>query len=322
MSLTNSQYDSILHKYDVRRRRRDMLIEERKKEIYRAIPEYRNIDKEIASVSIEAGLASLSGAGNLDTLKEKIEELHVKKNLLLTSKGYSVNYLEPPYTCSYCKDTGYIGTELCHCFKQAILDYSYEQTNIKSLLAEENFDSLSYEYYDGADLRSFKNAEEKARSLVNNIDSNPSNILFTGSVGTGKSFLSNCIANELIKNGRSVIYFSSISLFENISSFKFRRQSSSISDNFISDIYSCDLLVIDDLGSELTNQFVCSELFAIINERHIRNKSTVISTNLNLEEISERYSSRVFSRIYSFYEVCLMSGNDIRIYKKRLENRK
>ena len=88
------------------------------------------------------------------------------------------------------------------------------------------------------------------------------------------------------------------------------------------DIYTCDLLVIDDLGSELTNQFVCQELFTIVNERHLRNKSTVISTNLDYSEISQRYTERTFSRIYSYYDVYDLSGNDIRVYKKRIEQRK
>lgn len=302
--------------------RRNMLIEARKKEIYEQIPEYKAIDSEIASASIRAGIASLNGSGNLDSLKETIDELHVKKNLLLTSKGYSVNYLEPPYKCSYCKDTGYIGLEMCHCFRQAILDCSYEQTNIKGLLEEENFDTLSHEYHTGEELTNFIKAENKARNLVSNINKEYINLLFLGSVGTGKSFLSNCIANELIKKGCSVIYFSAISLFENISAYKFKKQTKTVSESIISDIYTCDLLVIDDLGSELTNQFVCSELFAIINERHLRRKATVISTNLSLTEIDERYSSRIFSRIYSNYDICNLSGNDIRLYKKRIENRK
>lgn len=322
MSLTNSQYDSIMHEYDVRQRNRALLIEERKKEIYEVIPEYREIDNLIASTSVKAGLASLAGTGDLSSLKDTIEDLHVKKNLLLTERGYSVNYLDPPYVCPYCKDTGYIGTDLCHCFRQAILDCRYEQTNTRTLIEEENFDSISYEYHTGKELTDFKHAEAKARNLVANIDKGCNNLMLFGSVGTGKSFLSNCIANELLKSGHSVIYLSSISLFENISNYRFKKQGKNYSDNFISDIYSCDLLVIDDLGSELTNQFVCSELFAIINERHIRKKSTVITTNHNLEELANIYSSRVFSRIYSYYDVCEMSGNDIRVYIKRFENRK
>ncbi len=322
MALTNAQYDSIMHKYDERLARRHKLIEERKKEIYAKLPEYKEIDNLIASESIRMGIAALSEGLSTDSLADAIESLRTKKNLVLTGAGYSINYLDPPYECPYCKDTGYIETEPCHCLKQAILDLAYKQSNIKALLEEENFDTLSHEYHTGEELTKFMEAEKAARNLVANFDVDYENLLLLGDVGTGKSFLSNCIANELLKSGHSVIYFSAISLFESISSYKFNKSGKNPSDNPTSDIYSCDLLVIDDLGSELTNQFVCSELFSIINERHLRRKATVISTNLSLNEISERYSSRIFSRIYSYYKICGLSGNDIRLYKRRIENRK
>lgn len=321
MSITNAQYDSILHEYDVRQMDRHRLIEERKKEIYEKIPGYKELDNEIASVSIKSAMAALSDGASTDDLSERIEKLRTEKKLLLTGAGYSVNYLEPPYICSYCKDTGYIGTEICHCFKQAMLDYSYKQTTIKSLLAEENFDTLSHEYHTGEELTRFIRAEEAAHRMVDTIDTDYMNILFMGSVGTGKSFLSNCIANELIKKGHSVIYFSSESLFDNLSAYKFKKPGREVSDSLINDLYTSDLLIIDDLGSEMNNSFVSSELFSIINERHLRHKNTVISTNYTLQQLSTEYSSRIFSRIYSYYEIYSLSfdGTDIRVYKKRNE---
>ena len=302
---------------------RHRLIEKRKKEIYETIPEYRDIDNKIASESIKAGLAALSTNAPADTeaLTDAIEELTRKKALLLTGAGYSINYLNPPYVCPDCKDTGYIGNEVCHCFKQAMLDNTYQQSNASMLLKEENFDTLSHEYHTGEELTKFIEAEKASINFVLNFETENTNILFKGTAGTGKSFLSNCIANELIKKGYSVIYSSSVSLFEKISSYTFSKDKSSL-DNPLKDIYTCDLLVIDDLGSELTNQFVCSELFSIVNERHLRDKSTVISTNLDFSEISARYTERTFSRLYSYYDIYDLSGNDVRIYKKRIENRK
>ena len=323
MSLTNAQYESIMHIYDRRQMERYRLIEQRKKEIYEKIPKYREIDNKIASESIKAGLASLSGnsASDSASLTDTIEDLKRQKGLLLIGAGYSINYLNPDYVCKDCRDTGYIGNEICHCFKQAMLDLTYRQSNAKMLLKEENFDTLSHEYHTGEELTKFIEAEKAARNLVANFDSIHGNILFKGTAGTGKSFLSNCIANELIQRGCSVIYFSSVSLFEKISSYTFNKDKNN-TDNPLKDIYTCDLLVIDDLGSELTNQFVCSQLFSVVNERHLRNKSTVISTNLDLSELSARYTERVFSRLYSYYDIYDLSGNDVRIYKKRIENRK
>lgn len=323
MTLTNAQYDSILHEYDERQKNRQTLIIERKKEIYEKLPEYKVLDNKIASESIRMGIAALSEGASTDELADVIEDLRIKKNLLLTEAGYSINYLEPPYVCPFCKDTGYVGNnELCSCFKQAILDFSYEQSNIKDMLSKENFDTLSHEYHTGEDLTRFMAAEKVARNFVANFDVEYKNLLFYGAVGTGKSFLSNCIANELLKSGHSVIYFSASSLFETISSYKFKKSGKEVSERTMSDIYNCDLLVIDDLGTELTNQFVITELFSILNERYLNRKSTVISSNYSLAEIDDKYTNAIFSRIYSRYEICELSGTDIRVYKKRIENRK
>ena len=148
------------------------------------------------------------------------------------------------------------------------------------------------------------------------------NLLFYGTVGTGKSFLSNCIASALIEKGHSVIYFSAGDLFAKISEYAFRKNGRDSDSNPYEDIYNCDLLVLDDLGTELTNSFVVSQLFTCLNERHLRRKSTVISTNLPMEDLRDRYSDRIFSRIVSNYDICKLSGQDVRIYKKRMLNRK
>ncbi len=321
MSISNTQYDAIMSEYDRRQIDRHHLIEERKKEIYKVLPEYREIENQIASESIKAGMAALQYNTPTDDLRERIEELKRKKDLLLTQAGYSINYLNPPYICPYCKDTGYIGTEVCHCLKQAILERTYQDSNANTLKKDENFNTVSHEYHTGEELRMFIIAEKAARNFVTNFEFEAGNILFKGTAGTGKTFLSNCIANELIQKGYSVIYLSSVSLFERLSSYIFSKDKSSL-DNPLKDIYNCDLLVIDDLGSEMTNQFVCSELFSIVNERYLRKKSTVISTNLDFNEISNRYTERTFSRIYSYYDIFDLSGNDVRVYKKRIEDRK
>ena len=148
------------------------------------------------------------------------------------------------------------------------------------------------------------------------------NLLFYGTVGTGKSFLSNCIASELIKKGHSVIYFSSGDLFSKISEYAFRKNGKTSDTSPYEEIYNCDLLVLDDLGTELTNSFVISQLFTCLNERHLRRKSTIISTNLVMDYLRDRYDDRIFSRIISNYDVCKLSGQDVRIYKKRMMNRK
>lgn len=323
MALTNAQYDTIIQGYNRRRLNARKLQEERTKEIYDKLPEYKNLDELTATLAIEQGKKRLMGdGGSADELKDILEDLNRQKKLLLTAAGYSVNYLDPIYTCSYCKDTGFIDGQKCHCFKQEMLDMLYEQSNIREVLANESFDDISFDYQQGDDLTRLQNAVTHAKNFVKNFDLDYQNLLFYGTVGTGKSFLSNCIASELIKKGHSVIYFSSGDLFAKISEYAFRKNGKTSDTNPYEEIYNCDLLVLDDLGTELTNSFVISQLFTCLNERHLRRKSTIISTNLAMEDLRDRYDDRIFSRIISNYDVCKLSGQDVRIYKKRMMNRK
>ena len=142
------------------------------------------------------------------------------------------------------------------------------------------------------------------------------NLFFYGTVGTGKSFLSCCIAKELIDQGNLVIYFSASQLFDILSKSTFDRDSTEAASGISDDICDCDLLIIDDLGTELTNAFVSSQLFSCLNSRHLRKKATIITTNLSLGELRDRYSDRIFSRITSNYDICKLTGSDIRMQKK------
>jgi DNA replication protein DnaC len=255
-------------------------------------------------------------------LKEQIAAIVSKKKDLLKAHGLPADYLDPIYTCPDCKDTGYIDGVKCHCFKQQIIELLYNQSNIKVLLNQDNFSNLSYDYYEGEDLARFQNAVAACKDFVANFDNDYSNLFFYGTVGTGKSFLSGCVAKELLDSGHSVIYFSSIGLFDTMAKYAFDSKSKVSLYNIHEDLYNCDLVIIDDLGTELTNSFVLSSLFSLLNERHLRRKSTIISTNLPLEELRDSYSDRIFSRITSQFKLLKLSGSDIRIIKKRMANRK
>ena len=244
---------------------------------------------------------------------------------MLVSAGYPADYLEPVYTCPDCKDTGYIEGDnglrkKCHCFHQQELDILYEQSHIRDMIASENFSNLSYEYYQGEDLTHFRKCVDVCHNFVQNFKQDYHNLFFYGTVGTGKSFLSGCIASELLQSGHSVIYFSASGLFDTLARYTFDTRVKEALSGFYEDIYNCDLLIIDDLGTEMTNTFVASQLFSCLNERHLRQKATIISTNLSLEELRDRYSDRVFSRITSHYDLCKLTGPDIRMCKKRMQN--
>lgn len=317
MPLDNTQYDFILRTYEAKQNKTRHLMEERRSLIYEKVEGYRELDESVSSISVEQGKKLLSGdEAALTDLKLMLKNLMESKKNLLISAGYPSDYLEPVYACPDCMDTGYIDGRKCHCFRQAEITLLYEQSNLNKILAKENFSTLSYDYYKGEDLTRFKNAVKTCKDFVEKFTFDYHNLFFYGTVGTGKSFLSGCIAKELIERGCSVIYFSASGLFEALSQISFDYRNKEELHNMHEDLYQCDLLIIDDLGTELTNNFVTSQLFSCLNERHMRTKATIISTNLSLEELRNRYSDRIFSRITSNYEICKLSGPDIRIYKK------
>lgn len=323
MALTNSQYDSIIRKYEQTQYKNRHLLETRYEEVYKRVPKYQEIEASISSLCVAQGKKMLSGDESaLTEMKEKLHTLSQKKKELLTANGFSSDYLDPVYDCPHCKDTGYIENEKCACFKKQIIDLLYAQSNLSDMLDEENFSTLSYEFYEGEDLTRFRAAVDVSKNFVQDFKLDYQNLFFYGTVGTGKSFLSNCIAKELLENGFSVIYFSSSALFELLAKTTFDYKAKEDLARLHEDLFSCDLLIIDDLGTELTNAFVASGLFTILNERHLRQKSTIISTNLSLEELRDRYSDRTFSRIISHFKLYKLTGADIRMYKKRTANRK
>lgn len=327
MALNNAQYESIIRDYENIRDANRHTLESRKAEVYQAVPEYRELEDSISTLSVSAAKAMLAGDDNArDRLHDSLLHIRQRQQALLTSAGLPVDYLKPIYRCPACEDTGYITDEnnlkqKCSCFRQREISILYSQSNIQDMISRENFSTLSSEYYQGEDLRRFESAVDLCRNFIKNFNQDYHNILFYGTVGTGKSFLSGCIAKELIDKGYSVIYFSSSGLFDMLARYSFDYKEKEALQDFCEDIYGCDLLIIDDLGTEITNTFVSSQLFSCLNERGLRKKAMIISTNLSLEELRDRYSDRIFSRITSSFSLCKLTGQDIRICKKRNRQR-
>ena len=318
MGLTNSQYDMIMKTYEERQYANRQALDARRNLVDKTLPEYSAVSSQISSLSVEQASKLLEGDENaLSELKSALSLLREKKEKILKSAGLPSDYLEMKYQCSDCKDTGYIGNEKCHCFKKQIITLLYQQSNIQEMLKENNFSTLSYEFYTDEDLTHFQNAVKTCKDFIDCFNSDYHNLFFYGTVGTGKSFLSGCVAKELMDQGSSVIYFSSTALFEKLSQMSFDYNAKDELADLYEDLYSCDLLIIDDLGTELTNNFSSSQFFSCLNERILRKKSIIISTNLSLQELRDRYSDRIFSRITSNFKLCKITGPDIRMYKKR-----
>ena len=323
MALTNSQYNTIMKTYEEKQLASRQELDAKIAHVNKHVPRYRQLSEQISSLAIQQAFLMLEqDAGDKEEFKNSLANLRKEKQQVLLDAGYPADYLEPVYVCPDCRDTGYIGLEKCHCFKQQIINLLYQQSNIHEMLKETNFSNLSYQYYEGEDLIHFENAVKTCKEFIDCFNSDYHNLFFYGTVGTGKSFLSGCIAKELIDQGKSVIYFSSTGLFEKLSTLSFDYNAKEDKAELYEDLYSCDLLIIDDLGTELTNNFSSSQFFSCLNERILRKKSFIISTNLSLQELRDRYSDRIFSRITSNFKLCKITGPDIRMYKKRLTIRK
>lgn len=318
MALSNAQYQSIMYGYEKNRVNAMRVRDEHLEALRRDIPGFSELENESSALAVSFSRRMLDDESlSLEDLDKGLAEISARKEALLAAHGISPDYLQPAYTCPDCQDTGYIGNHKCHCFRQAELDILYSQSNIREYLKTENFSTLSESYYEGEDLSRFRNAVAMCHSFIENFDTEYKNIMFYGKVGVGKSFLSGCISHELLQTGHSVIYFSAADLFSLMADNAFHRNANAGETLDNKDIYECDLLVIDDLGTELTNQFVGSSLFTVMNERHIRRRSTIVSTNLSLQELHERYSDRVFSRAVGNFEIIKLTGSDIRVLKHK-----
>lgn len=323
--IARTAFEQILKEYDEKQLKAARDLRERREQIERLVPELKEIEDGIAGLSVSEAISRISGKTLPGSYQEQLASLKKEKAEVLARSGFSEYDLSAHYECNKCQDTGYVGNELCSCFKERVTDILYDQSNLKEILKEENFGTHSFRYYEeGAPLDAAQDAMQKARDFIDNFDSTDSNLFITGAAGVGKTFLSNCIAKELLDAGYFVVYLSAIRLFDILSDVTFgsyRTGSEGASSEFVKKhIYDCDLLIIDDLGTEMVNSFTSTQLFNCVNERILSKKHTIISTNLSLKQLQENYSERIFSRIANKYTFIRLLGNDIRMMKKLEEN--
>ncbi len=323
MALTQTQYRDIMDDYEKVRRRNYAKMQSRLDQVYQTVPAIKEIDDTIASESLAVAREMIFHP-DLDKktlLHERVKGLIEKKRDLLIKNRYPADYLDPIYRCSYCKDTGYVDSQKCFCFEQKMLDIIYSQSNLMGAVKEHNFTTFKMDYYSDQASPGRKSPRENMKQVldvcldyIRNFKNAPDrNLLIHGNPGVGKTFLTTCIANELMKAGHSVIYLTSYQLFEQLADYKFRRENQNA--DTLPNILNADLLIIDDLGTEMNNAFINSELFLCINERILNKKSTIISTNFNLKQLNQVYTERISSRLIQFYTILHIYGEDIRVKK-------
>ncbi|MCR5785333.1 MAG: ATP-binding protein [Eubacterium sp.] len=324
MSLTNSQYNSILRMYDEIRVKNRAIRDERLRSLYLKEPSLGKLDERISSQSVSCAKLMLAGDKTaLDTLKKEIENCKKEKENILLSLGVNKDYLEMPYDCPDCRDTGFIGNQKCHCFKQKAIDILYQQTDLRRIIEEENFSTFDLSYYDNDEtdtltgISAYDNALHAlstCKDFTKNFEKTYENIFLCGNVGVGKTFLTHCIAAEILNQGHSVVYIGALKLFELFNNHIFSKDID-VSEEY-DNIFTCDLLIIDDLGTEISSSATVSQLFSCLNDRIAGKRPTVISTNLSINRLEELYSERTTSRILSEYQVIKLLGSDIRLKKK------
>ncbi len=330
MQLTNQQYNSMMQEYADRRQARQELIQQRLIHLDRDLPAFREVEDELSLARHEALMASIAqDRQRAEHYKGVMDTLSLKKKQILTEAGYDEDYLNPPYTCPDCKDTGYREDgDPCHCYISRANQLLYQQEPLMQELRRCHFQDFSLKYYpkDVLDpktsMSSYEFAEKAltfAHSFVDNFKSNHDSMVLYGNTGAGKTFLSGCIASALMDQNVSVVYLSSARMFEICSKHQFGRRWDQQPEGEYDNLFRSDLLIIDDLGTELTNSFTESALFTVLNDRMNCHRSTIISTNLSLAELRDTYTSRIFSRILDNYKLFYFFGVDIRL-QKGLEN--
>ena len=326
MSLTNTQYAAVMRMYDDIHTHNAAIQNERYKEVTSLCPQYQTIEDEIISLSMQEAAKRIgndSSDTNTDEFNERLQSLIKQKAVLLASIGKPSGYLDNIYTCKKCQGTGYINGTRCSCFKKKAIDLIYHDSNLKNITANENFSTFSFDWYDKTTIDSatgltpYNNIHkvfDVCQSFVKTFDTNFSNLLLLGETGVGKTFLSNCIAKELLDSYHSVIYLTAIELFKCFENSDFSK-GEDVEYQDVSYFIDCDLLIIDDLGTESYNSYTISKLFYVINERILRRKSVIISTNLSMPQLENTYSERIFSRLISAYTILRLFCEDIRVQK-------
>lgn len=328
--LSNSRYHAIMREYDRIQAKKRHEQEERIKEVYQKIPKLQELSLVPGALAIAKyrEIMEKGDKSSLNHLSKDIAAIRVEKEALLTENGFPKDYMDLQYECAICKDTGVAENMRCACFKAKFLSSLYKQSNVAAILEKENFDTFEIDIYDDERILSEFGMTQKqymekvlayCKKYADNFGPDSKSLLLMGKTGVGKSFLSHAIAKAVLDSYHSVVYLSALEIFDIIAKSKFEKsydfdEEEECAKEQHAWIEDCDLLVVDDLGTELMNSFTISQFFHIINRRLKTNQATIISTNLAMSEIRDIYSERVSSRLGGTqYENIYLYGDDIRM---------
>lgn len=315
MAYSQDVYSRATEALDRRREKANMEAQARFDEISEKIPALEDIQRELSQIGLSISrvyFASSDMKADIEKLMHKSLKLQEDKRRLLRENGYDENALAVKFTCDACKDTGFIGSRRCKCHKELLK--SIERSDLAKIAPIEDctFDSFETKYY--PDIERAERIKANCVKYATQFTTKSKNIIFYGGTGLGKTHLSLAIANAVINRGYSVVYGTAQNLLNDLQNENFGRY-----DNiryYEKAVMNCDLLIIDDLGTEFKNSYTTAELYNIINSRILSRLPTIISTNFTQNELEDKYDQRITSRIVGEYSPLTLMGNDIRYIKR------
>lgn len=299
----------------------------RKKKAFDLEPRLIEVSQQIADLCTHLATQVLQENADPQTLTEELikksEQLLQEQKALLQKHGLSEDYLKLQYHCNLCQDTGILGTKYCSCVEQRLSELAFSQSCLAAVMDTQDFDHFDFSYYTKeyneqeqcSELNNMQFNFETCYRFVQSFDSSDENLLLYGGAGLGKTFLSSCIAKDLIQKNKDVFYQSASKIFSILEDYKFGKTGDPNTPMLVDKIYHCDLLIIDDLGAELSTAFSASTLFDILNTRLLGQKRMVINTNVSKNQLLELYSDRVVSRLNGHFTPLKFFGKDIRVQK-------
>lgn len=328
MTLDRTVFARARASLEERRKSREERTARRQEEAIRRVPGLAEIDGELRNVMSGVFRAALEGGDTEARIRAAGEEslrLQEKRRELLEKAGYPRDYLDEEPNCSRCRDTGFVGTEPCECLMELYRKEQARELSSLTRLQGESFDSFQLFWYSdepnesGVSPRAHMKAVlDYCRSYARRFGSRSDNLLFTGGPGLGKTFLSACIAGEVSGSGHSVVYQTAGEVFAAFEEARFGRgEREETAEAALNRLMNCDLLILDDLGTEMTNSLTVAGLYELVNTRLSGGRKTIISTNLAPAELAGRYSPQISSRILGDYEILRFTGEDIRILRKQ-----
>ena len=315
-----------LQQFEEDRQAREERFQARRESVFRRQPRLHQIEEELRSTMsriISSALRYGTDPGPaVEVLREENLRIQEEKRQLLNQMGLPQDCLDEKPACALCGDTGYRNGQVCRCLRQYYAREQQKELSRMLDLGSQSFDTFSLDWYPQEYDSSFGRSSRENMETVYDICADyahqfgkrPGNLLLFGAPGLGKTFLSAAIAREVSGNGWSVVYDTAGRIFQRFEAQKFTREEDAGDD--VDRVLNCDLLILDDLGTEMTTAFVQSALYQIVNTRLMEKKSTILNTNLMPGEIARRYSPQLASRIEGEYQLLPFFGKDIRKLKK------